>query len=195
MAKIKRLIQNGNDVNKTNFVGMSALHYAAKNGNLEILRELAEAHAELHAATIAGQTPMVFAIVGNKVEIVRYLISNGYEVDYGHDKDDNTCLMIAVSYGYTAIVEMLINNGASIDICNKYGQSALMFSAIYRRFPIMQRLVASGAIPDLADKDGNTALHYAVATRDDDMVDFLIKAGSDPHKTNLKGQTAFKKDW
>ena len=71
---VKRLIERGADINKP---GWAPLHYAATQGNLDILRLLLDAHAYIDAESPNGTTPLMMAAHYGTVDGVRLLLEAG----------------------------------------------------------------------------------------------------------------------
>lgn len=71
---VKRLIERGADVNKP---GWAPLHYAATQGNLDILHMLLDAHAYIDAESPNGTTPLMMAAHYGSVDGVRLLLESG----------------------------------------------------------------------------------------------------------------------
>ncbi len=74
--------QNGVDINKADFYGLTALHYASEQGNVEIMRKLLRAGAQvdctdqnrsvltpIHIATCSGQLQAVQILVQHKCDV------------------------------------------------------------------------------------------------------------------------------
>lgn len=71
---VKRLIARGADINKP---GWAPLHYAATQGNLDILRMLLDAHAYIDAESPNGTTPLMMASHYGSPDAVRLLLEAG----------------------------------------------------------------------------------------------------------------------
>lgn len=74
--KIKQYLELGADINSTNgsLTGLTPLHLAVKNGNLDIVNFLVKAQADLETKTKSGDTPLHLAIISGKIEIIQCLI-------------------------------------------------------------------------------------------------------------------------
>ncbi len=64
-------------INQKNFGGATALHLAARQGNLEMARILVENGADVNAIDLEGWTPLMRAAFFQNDEIVDLLLSNG----------------------------------------------------------------------------------------------------------------------
>jgi len=101
------LIQSGAEVNSKDIRGFTAAHNAAQNGDLVVLKALAEAGADLDVKGGDYQTtPLALAALSGHLEVVKFLTTKG--VDLGAtDKDGKTALELAREFGRDDIVEFL----------------------------------------------------------------------------------------
>jgi ankyrin repeat protein len=60
---------------------LSALHFAARHGDLDSVRVLAEAGADLNPAMAEGTTPIIMAIVNGHYELALYLLNHGADAN------------------------------------------------------------------------------------------------------------------
>lgn len=87
------------------------------------------------------------------IETVHSLIEN---VNHS-DELGNTGLILSSWNGHQEIVEILLNNNASLDEQNKWGWSALMWSSMSGYFDIVKLLCENGASNTIKNNDGDTA--------------------------------------
>lgn len=73
-AAVRQLIARGADVNKP---GWTPLHYAATNGNLEIIQLLLDHHAFIDAESPNGTTPLMMAARYGSTAAVKLLLEAG----------------------------------------------------------------------------------------------------------------------
>ena len=106
------------------------------------------------------------------------------------DTGGDTALMRAARYGYTAIVNALLNAGADVNFESSRG-SALMFAAEYGHIEIVNALLKVGAEVNAKDYYGETALMKAALHGHTEVADSLIKAGAKV-KSWSKGDTALR---
>ena len=77
---VKRLLENGADVNHQDGYGLTALMYASKNGHIEVVRLLLENGAKVDIQSTRGRTALMYASWGGHIghiEIVRALLAAG----------------------------------------------------------------------------------------------------------------------
>lgn len=55
---------------------MTALHWACKRGHFEVVRYLVERGADVEFQDIIGRPALYFAVMGGKVDIVRYILDH-----------------------------------------------------------------------------------------------------------------------
>ena len=104
-----------------------AMHYAAMNGNLQIIAILIKANAKLDPVDPLGDTPLHFAAEQNQTEAAKLLLDAGAEVD-PQNKDGLTPLMIAASHGNLELVRALLAKGASPTKTDYTGRDALSWA-------------------------------------------------------------------
>lgn len=66
-------IEAGFDVNETSDGGYTALHAAAENNRIDVVRLLIEHRANVHAKVDSGETPADLAELSGNLEIVEIL--------------------------------------------------------------------------------------------------------------------------
>ncbi|CAA7051911.1 unnamed protein product [Microthlaspi erraticum] len=72
------LIAHGARITQKNKLGLSAVHFAAANGNLSALKILLAANPELvHVKTVIKETPLFFAVRNNHLDCVELLLKCG----------------------------------------------------------------------------------------------------------------------
>ena len=87
--------------------------------------------------------------------------------------------------GYEKIVKLLLENGAEIDIKNKYKNTALYVAVREGHEGIVKRLLDKEANPNIQDQQRNTALHKAAQGGHTDIVELLLENWANPNIQNL----------
>jgi ankyrin repeat protein len=125
---------------------MTALHWAAVNGDLELVNMLVRAGANLKAATrISAATPLLLAAENGHAAVVRALLDAGAEVN-AVDTGGTTALMLAAAAGHADALRFLLQRGAEANARDRVMErTALMFAAGKNRAQAIEVLTAAGA--------------------------------------------------
>jgi hypothetical protein len=91
----------------------------------------------------------------------------------------DTPLHSAARWGRTAIVRMLLDAGARVDIANDYGQTALHYAIAAKHTEIVKILLNLSANPNATMKNGMTALQLAEKIDHPEAVELLKSHHSD----------------
>ncbi len=129
VTRIRSLIEQKADVNTRNSYDQTLLHIACRIGNLEVVRLLINARADLDHFSEAE--PPHFASWHSGPRVLELLINAGVDVNTrdGFDKTFVQTIVDAFRYGphddATALVELLIAAGATVENCsNPYRSGA-----------------------------------------------------------------------
>lgn len=168
--------------------GMTALHLAAKQGDIEEVKRLLDQGAALETRDKAGSTPLHWAVYTGRYEIVKFLIAEGADVN-AEDGWHSTPLLRATEWGHKDVVQLVIAKGANVKVGNKLGETPLHAAAARGYKDIAQVLIANGADVNANLNEGGTPLHAAVARGHKDMVELLIAARADVNANLNQGGT------
>ncbi len=143
---LKALLAGGGDVNASQGDGMTALHWAAINGNTEIAAMLLYAGADAQATTrLGGYTPLHLASKAGKAEVIASLVEHGARVN-ATTSTGATALMLAAGAGSADAVRMLIEHKADLNAADSAnGETALMFAAAQDRVDAVRELLTHHA--------------------------------------------------
>jgi ankyrin repeat protein len=143
---VRALLKDGADVNAAQGDGMTALHWAARHGDVEMTQMLLYAGANVKAATRLGNyTPMLMAADQGHAKVLAALIAGGADVNAANTLG-TTPLMLASASGHADAVTTLVENGAEIEAKEKtFGQTPLMFAVSHNRIEAAKALIKAGA--------------------------------------------------
>jgi ankyrin repeat protein len=149
--RVVALLRSGADVNAAQGDGMTALHWAAYNGQVELVETLLEAGATTQVVTrIGSYTPLHHAARNGFADVVEALIAAGADVEAVTSTGQARALHLAASSGREAAVRALIEGGADVDAREtSWGQTPLMFAAGSGRTDVVRMLLGHGADPAL----------------------------------------------
>jgi len=149
--QVRTLLRGGEDVNAAHGDGMTALHWAAESGDVELARVLLYAGANVSAVTRLGDyTPLHLASKGARASVVELLLEGGADVSAVTSTGAVTALHFAAGSGGVSVVTSLLESGADLDRRETHrGQTPLMFAASAGRTDVVRVLLARGAQADL----------------------------------------------
>ncbi len=157
---------------------------------LQIIHTLIDKGANIDLTGTGGLSPIMFAVIGNELNLLEKLIKNRANADLQNDAGE-TALHLAVKYKTCwRIVELLLLYTTDINKKDIQGQTPFMLAVHRGKRDIMTILLAKGV--DLNDMDalGWTVLMHAVNCGDLKMVGYLIKRGADVSFVNADSITA-----
>src|SRR3954467_3042286 len=143
---VRALLKDGADVNTTQADGMTALHWAAQKGDVELAKILLYASANLKATTrIGGYTPLLIASKNGDAPMIETLTQAGADAN-ATTTNGTTALMLAAAAGKPAAVKALLDHGADVNAREAVkGETALTFAAAFGRADVIRVLTAKGA--------------------------------------------------
>ncbi|HKS06136.1 MAG TPA: ankyrin repeat domain-containing protein [Gemmatimonadaceae bacterium] len=146
-AAVRAMIKSGADVNAAQGDGMTALHWAAMNGDAALAKMLIVAGARLEAQTRnANYTPLHLAARAGASATVKLLADAGANVNAATTSGGTTPLHFAAAQGNKESIVALLDKGARIDVrTTSYGDTPLMWAAAYNRSAAIEVLAARGA--------------------------------------------------
>ena len=152
-AAVRALLTGGDDVNVAQGDGMTALHWAARHGDVDLIKMLLAAGANVKATTrLASYTPLLMAAEIGSAGAIDALIAAGADPK-GTTASGVTPLMFASAAGQADAVKTLVARGADVNAAEPTrGTTALMFAAANRRTEAIRALLAAGAKVDETNK-------------------------------------------
>ena len=106
LLRVQCCIALGLDIDSKNIQSGSALHWAAFNGNIEIVSCLLDAGANLNALSNNQSTPLFTASMKGHFDIVKKLVERGANLDF-LTKDGKSAYLIALEKGHNEICTFL----------------------------------------------------------------------------------------
>jgi ankyrin repeat protein len=182
-AAIRTLLRQHANVNAPQVDGMTALHWASYQDDLETAELLLRAGADAKAASRHGVTPLSLACTNGNAALVRLLLRAGADPNAALPGGEAP-LMTASRVGSLASVKALLERGANVDAKDdRRGQTALMWAAAEGHADVAETLITAGADFRLRLTSGFTPLLFAVREGRSSVVRVLLKAGADANDT------------
>lgn len=142
---------------------------AVNSSNVEAVKTLVEAGANVERCLIENQTPLMVAARILNVEATKILLKAGANVNARVEHYGTSPLLFATSpEWYSASpnrmleeIELLLEAGADVNARNIYGTSALMHAARETTNPkVVEALLKAGADKNARDEGGKRVIDY-----------------------------------
>jgi ankyrin repeat protein/L-ascorbate metabolism protein UlaG (beta-lactamase superfamily) len=128
---INYLVDEGLDINAVGAHGDTPLLLAISVGATPSAVALAERGADVNLADSNGETAFSYAIKRGEKELADLFIKHKANVNTVNSKTGRTVLEEAAARGYSAIVDLLLKNGADKDAKDRTGHTALSYALKY----------------------------------------------------------------
>jgi ankyrin repeat protein len=150
-AAVRSLLKEKVDVDAAQGDGTTALHWAAFRDDLEMVKWLLAAGANVKATTREGAiTPLFMACTNGNAATIEAMLKAGADAN-AVNGNGTTALMTAAASGSVDAVKLLLDRGADAKAKEHvHGQTALMFAAALNRHEVVALLMARGAEPNVA---------------------------------------------
>lgn len=164
-AEVSKLIVSGIDVNKPNKHGISPVHVAAFQGNLQIYQLLESHKADITKIVRSESSPhydgfdvLKAAIERNHKPLVQHILNKDYDLNRTTTKRLNSALHFASSKCKTDLLDMLILKGANVNQVNAEGKTPLHLAAGVKCFGSVTSLIEAQADTQIQDQNGRMAI-------------------------------------
>ncbi|MDD5372251.1 MAG: ankyrin repeat domain-containing protein [Sulfurimonas sp.] len=126
---VKKQIRDGADVNEATESGESVLALSLRyKCDFDLTMLLVENGADIYDYDEEGVTIFDMAVTYDNLEMVKYLISRGFDVNSTKRRSRFTPLMAAVCYGRVEMTKFLIEHGADKNAVDSKGISVVDFA-------------------------------------------------------------------
>uniref|UniRef100_A0A5B7A0E6 Putative ankyrin repeat-containing protein n=2 Tax=Davidia involucrata TaxID=16924 RepID=A0A5B7A0E6_DAVIN len=174
--------------------GFDALHIAAKQGDLEVVKVLMEAHPELSMTVdISNTTALHTAATQGHIEVVNFLLELESSLATIARSNGKTALHSAARNGHVEVVRALLGEEPGIATRNdKKGQTALHMAVKGQNLEVVEELIkADPSLINMVDTKCNTALHIATRKGRAQIVKMvLVQHETDKNAVNRSNETA-----
>ncbi|XP_064119842.1 protein phosphatase 1 regulatory subunit 12A-like isoform X12 [Macrobrachium nipponense] len=180
--EVLRLLEKGADINTANVDGLTGLHAACIDDNIDMVEFLVNQGADVNRADMEGWTPLHATASCGFISIAKFLIDRGADLSIVNN-DGDLPFDIADSEEMESLLKKEIETrGIDCDASRNEEERMMLEDA--------QRWLAAGFLADRPHpKTGATALHVAAAKGYSKVMSLLLEAGSDINAQDLDGWT------
>jgi hypothetical protein len=130
---------------------------------------------------VGDGTPLISAAQQGNLEICRYLLSQGAEVNRKNLQGE-TALIVALKNTHPEVAQELVDSGADVNLPDSHGQTPLMLAAALNSTSIVEALLAKHAeINHVILYGSYSPLIAAVTYHRVQNVEVLLRSGADPN--------------
>lgn len=180
-----------------NLFGKTALHIAAKDGNVYLIDRLVNAyHIPIDILDRVDDKPIVYAVDYGHIEALEFFINTLHFNIYDKVNPYDTVLHVATRSNKKKIIKLLVTKyGMNPNIRNGDGESSLDLCLdwinsidLQKRCETMALLLSLGAHAESKNSNGDTVLHKAVKERKEEIVKLLLLFGCKHTIKNNEGK-------
>jgi ankyrin repeat protein len=172
---------------------LTPLMRAADRGQLEEVRSLLKAGADVNEKDAIGLTALILAAGADHVDVVQALLAAGADpnaaggVAHGGFFSVLTVAMNRQNKNRLEMIDKLIAGGAKLNPPNQFPESPLFVAVREHDMEILKALLNRGADVNWENSVGATSLVVAISMQqaDVEIVRLLIKVGANPNKPRL----------
>src|SRR6516164_5860909 len=201
---VRRLLENGTDVNARDAEDNTPLILAAFYASPKCLELLIEKGADVNAANKAGATPLIRA--ATSYEKTRLLVAAGANIQVRTALGNAPLILAARRAGNSRTVQLLLERGGNPTERNEAGVGPVLSAATSGDVQTVRLLLDAGARaddfskpnkPSAADPASSmrTPLMWAAYHNDVRMVRLLLERGADPNQSTYFGNPLSHACW
>ncbi|WP_158827580.1 ankyrin repeat domain-containing protein [Mucilaginibacter lacusdianchii] len=187
-------VSKGLDLKSTDAAGNNAFSYAAKSGNMELMKTVLQKgvpvnqNAMLMAAQAGGGRRGPGSSAGATLAVYQYLESLGVKPTTTSKTGENVLHYIARKPNQAEIIQYFLSKGVDVNKADEEGNTPLMNAASSNRdTAVLGALLPRVKNINQANQKGVTALALAVRNNSPEVVRFLVNKGADVKVTDRAG--------
>ena len=190
-GSMRRWLAQGASLETRDGHSATPLHWAARNGRVDLVQVLLDQGANIDATDCNSGTALCWAARGGHADVVGLLIARGATLISDETPMQNPLLSAAFAaddaIAPANVARILLERGLDPDAQDTHGDSALHFAVRSHRLDVADTLLLRGANPNLPNALGRTPLHDAAKRRDVDFVRLLLSRGANPGARDASG--------
>jgi len=163
IIELKNNLKDGVPVDILGEYNSTPLHYACREGNLEVVNLLIEHGADVNKQNHYSTIYPIFDAISSTNNQKNYFL----------------------------IIQSLIESGADINMIDSFGNTLLYHAVEKEDIKLIKLLIQLGCdINHVSRHDKDTVLHYAYFQKNREIISILIENGADREKLNIYNKTA-----
>ena len=180
---------NKSQANSKDINGETPLHRAASKGFINVIKTLLNNGADINILAKKNQTYLHDTVVFQSGEVEEPLIKIKREDVFAKGGFEKSPLHCAALEGHKDALQMLLNNGANVNIVDNKKNTALHYAASRGHCSVIEELLGSKANVNVKGSLGKTPLHWTAVNGHKDAMKMLLNNGADVISKDDKNQT------
>lgn len=175
-------ISKGLSLKDTDDLGRTSFDYAARNGNLKLLKQLVQKGVKPtgNALILASQGTRSHT---NGLDVYQYLVETmKLDPKSKGESGENVLFNLVRKQKQEAIINYFLEKGLDVNAVDNIGTSAFMIASSTKNMELVKSLISSVKDINQVNKNGESALFFAVQSSSPEMIQYLLDQGA---KTNL----------
>ena len=190
---LQDLVSNGVNLNAQDEEGLTAMHWASREGHLVFIKFLYERGADVNLKNNKGESALHEAIQKGHTSVVKLLLKHEATDIEQKDRVARTALLLAAQQGHPTILDALLKSNADLSAKSERDDTALHLAAGQDEPDCVKLLLQNEAPIAPKNADGYTPLHMAASVSSKQCLKRLIIAGAPLEAKDSKGYTALSK--
>lgn len=139
-----------------------SIHIPAGKGDLEKVKTEIDGGKNVNSKDIAGQTALMYASELGRLEVVKYLVEKGADINAKSGRHGRgTALIYASGLNRITVMDYLLEHGADIDSVTHFNETALFWATAKGHIDAVNLLLRMKANTKIKNKKGKTVLDVA----------------------------------
>lgn len=187
---LQDLVSNGVNLNAQDEEGLTAMHWASREGHLACVKFLCERGADVNLKGNEGQSALHEAVLRGQTSVVKlWLEQEAINIEH-NDRFGRTPLLCAAQQGRLNILDALLKSNANLSAKSEQDNTALHLAAYYNQFDCVKLLLRYKAPITSRNRHGEAPLHMAASVGSSQCAKHLINAGAPFEAKDSEGYTA-----
>lgn len=174
---INLLLKGGKNFTRQETANLQSLHFSARTGDIDMIKEFHKQGSSLEARDGKGQTVLFHAVKGKQHDILQWLIVEGQANVQAVDREGLTALHVAAQSCDLKSAQILIDHSADVNALSSRNLTPLHCIPHSEGVRTLMRLHQEGADINAFDKDNERMTHKAA--RRGDSAALLVKVAKD----------------
>lgn len=197
MATIQYLLSlEGNEVNKVTHDGRNYVMWAARTGNIELVKYLLEKGSKTDITDSHGYNLLTFPAAAGRTDVALYdlILEKGIPVDATNRSGANVLHLLASSITDTKMLTYFMEKGLDLESLDEEGNGIFHYAARGGNVDLMKILVNKGISFQSLNHNGENAVFFASmggrgSSNPISVFQYLEKLGLEIDVVNWSGQT------